>query len=69
MKNVLWTLLAMVSKLSMSATIAVIDSGVDIEHKDLVTSVWKNIDEVADNGRDEDGNGLYIVTLYVVCKY
>lgn len=57
MKNALWILLAMVSKLSMSATIAVIDSGIDIEHKDLVTSVWKNIDEVADNGRDEDGNG------------
>lgn len=56
MKHLLWASL-LVSTQLMSATIAVIDSGVDVEHKDLVTKIWMNAGEVADNGRDEDGNG------------
>jgi subtilisin family serine protease len=39
------------------ATIAVIDSGVDVQHKDLVNNLWINSIEIADNSRDEDGNG------------
>ena len=35
--------------------VAVIDSGVDIEHEDI--PVWKNEDEIAGNGIDDDNNG------------
>lgn len=37
--------------------VAVIDSGVDIEHEDLSGSIWTNTDEVPGNGLDDDGNG------------
>lgn len=40
-----------------AATIAVIDSGVDTEHVDLVNKIWINPSEIADNNRDEDANG------------
>jgi subtilisin family serine protease len=56
MKNALWTLLIL-STQAMSATIAVIDSGVDVEHKDLLTNIWTNSGETAGNSRDEDRNG------------
>lgn len=42
---------------AMAATIAVIDSGTDTKHKDLVNNLWKNLAEVDNNGRDEDRNG------------
>jgi subtilisin family serine protease len=37
--------------------VAVIDSGIDIEHEDLQGKIWINADEVAGNGKDDDGNG------------
>ena len=37
--------------------VAVIDSGVDIEHEDLYQNIWTNIDEIPDNGIDDDKNG------------
>lgn len=37
--------------------VAVIDSGVDITHEDLDGVIWKNKDEVANNGKDDDNNG------------
>ena len=37
--------------------VAVIDSGVDIEHKDLEGSIWTNVDEIPGNGIDDDNNG------------
>lgn len=37
--------------------VAIIDSGVDIEHPDLAPVLWTNADEVAGNGVDDDGNG------------
>lgn len=37
--------------------VAVIDSGVDIDHEDLKPVLWQNDDEVAGNGTDDDGNG------------
>lgn len=42
---------------AMGATIAVIDSGVDVQHKDLANNLWKNLVEIENNGRDEDRNG------------
>ena len=38
--------------------VAVLDSGLEIEHPDLVAAVWTNPREVAGNGRDDDANGI-----------
>ena len=37
--------------------VAVIDSGVDIEHEDLDDVIWVNVDEIPNNGKDDDQNG------------
>lgn len=37
--------------------VAVIDSGVDIEHEDLQGHIWVNEDEIPNNGIDDDQNG------------
>ncbi|HSP40272.1 MAG TPA: S8 family serine peptidase [Gillisia sp.] len=37
--------------------VAVIDSGVDIEHEDLKSVVWINRKEIPNNGKDDDNNG------------
>lgn len=38
--------------------VAVLDSGVDINHPDLKMNIWTNADEVADDGIDNDHNGF-----------
>lgn len=45
------------TKQGQSVVVAVIDSGVDIEHEDLVDNVWVNVDEIPNNGIDDDRNG------------
>lgn len=40
-----------------TVTVAVIDTGVDIFHEDLRENIWKNIDEIPNNGIDDDNNG------------
>jgi subtilisin family serine protease len=40
-----------------TVVVAIIDSGVEIDHPDLAGAVWTNRREVAGNGRDDDGNG------------
>ena len=42
---------------SRTVIVAVIDSGVDIEHEDLKGKIWTNEDEIAGNGIDDDKNG------------
>ena len=37
--------------------IAVIDSGIDMTHSDLSSSIWTNSREIPGNGIDDDGNG------------
>ncbi|NEN91160.1 MAG: S8 family serine peptidase [Okeania sp. SIO3H1] len=37
--------------------VAVIDSGVDYNHFDLAGNIWSNINEIPNNGFDDDGNG------------
>lgn len=42
---------------SSSVVIAVTDDGVDWAHQDLAANIWSNVDELAGNGIDDDGNG------------
>lgn len=37
--------------------VAVIDSGVDVNHEDLQNKIWINKGEIANNGQDDDNNG------------
>jgi subtilisin family serine protease len=37
--------------------VAIIDSGIDVNHPDLQANIWTNPREVAGNGQDDDGNG------------
>jgi len=46
-----------------TVVVAVIDSGVDIDHEDLVGHIWINEDEIEGNGIDDDKNG-YIDDRY-----
>jgi subtilisin family serine protease len=38
--------------------IAVIDTGVDMDHEDLVGNIWTNPGEIPNNGIDDDNNGF-----------
>lgn len=42
---------------STAVVVAVIDSGIDVEHKDLQGKIWTNEDEIPNNGIDDDKNG------------
>ena len=39
-------------------TVAVIDTGIDYNHPELSPMMWRNPNEIPDNGLDDDGNGL-----------
>jgi subtilisin family serine protease len=41
-----------------NVTVAVLDTGVDIEHPDLKSNIWQNQGEIPDNGLDDDRNGF-----------
>lgn len=41
-----------------SIVVAVIDSGVDYYHRDLSSQTWRNSDEIAGDGIDNDNNGF-----------
>jgi subtilisin family serine protease len=43
---------------SHDVVVAVIDTGMDYNHVDLVDNRWINEDEIAGNGVDDDGNGF-----------
>ena len=42
---------------SKTVIVAIIDSGIDIEHEDLKGKIWTNTDEIPENGIDDDNNG------------
>ncbi len=37
--------------------VAVLDDGIDLDHQDLVANIWRNHDEIPNNGVDDDNNG------------
>lgn len=45
------------TKPSKEIIVAILDSGVDIEHDDLKDNIWINVDEIPGNGIDDDSNG------------
>ncbi|MCB0656409.1 MAG: S8 family peptidase [Saprospiraceae bacterium] len=50
-------------KPSKKVIVAVLDSGIDINHEDLKDVIWINQDEIPNNGIDDDHNG-YIDDLH-----
>jgi subtilisin family serine protease len=44
-------------KKGTTVIVGIVDSGVDIEHKDLMNVIWTNSGEIANNGIDDDKNG------------
>jgi cell wall-associated protease len=44
-------------KKGSKVTVAVIDSGVDVDHPDLKSAIWINKKEIAKNKKDDDKNG------------
>ncbi|MDA8775481.1 S8 family serine peptidase [Opitutales bacterium] len=51
------------TKGSHAVSVAIIDTGIDYRHPDLQGNIWINPGEIADNGKDDDGNG-YIDDIY-----
>ena len=43
--------------LGQSVVVAIIDGGFQWNHQDLIENSWVNVNEIADNGIDDDGNG------------
>jgi len=42
---------------SSSIIVAVLDTGLDLDHEDLSGNIWSNSEEISGNGIDDDGNG------------
>lgn len=45
------------NKKATTVVVAVVDSGIDINHEDLKDNIWVNSNEIANNGKDDDKNG------------
>lgn len=43
---------------SATVTVAVVDTGTDLDHEDLASRLWVNSDEIPGDGLDNDGNGF-----------
>ena len=43
---------------SDEVVVAILDSGVDLDHEDLASNIWRNVDEIPDNNIDDDNNGF-----------
>jgi len=43
---------------SRDVVVAVLDTGVDVNHPDLKDNIWVNEDEIPNNGVDDDNNGF-----------
>lgn len=47
-----------ISSGSQSVVVAVIDTGVKLDHEDLLSNIWTNAGEIAGNNIDDDNNGF-----------
>ena len=45
------------TKGSSNIIVGVIDTGIDLDHPDLIDNIWINTDEIPNNGIDDDSNG------------
>ncbi len=45
------------NKKGKTVVVAVLDSGMDLNHEDLKNVLWTNAGEIPNNGKDDDGNG------------
>ena len=48
----------LVQRGSANVVIAILDSGIDLNHDDLWSKIWTNPGEIPGNGIDDDGNGI-----------
>jgi subtilisin family serine protease len=46
-----------IEKGSDDVVVAVVDTGIDYNHEDLISRIWQNSKEIPNNGIDDDGNG------------
>jgi subtilisin family serine protease len=46
------------ARVATNTVVAVIDTGVDVTHPDLIGNVWTNASEIPGNSVDDDGNGF-----------
>ena len=53
-----WSRLSHLGLDSQETVVAVIDTGIQMNHPDLKDSLWRNPGEIPDNGIDDDGNGF-----------
>jgi len=53
---------------SSQITVAILDTGIDYTHEDLELNMWKNTQEIPDNGLDDDENG-FIDDVYGIDTY
>ena len=58
-----WDIYKAGQKLTHPVTVAVIDTGIDVDHPDLASHIWTNSREIPDNGIDDDSNG-YVDDIY-----
>jgi subtilisin family serine protease len=56
--NRTWTALLKNRQTKRTVIVAVIDSGIDIDHDDLKENIWVNEDEIPNNNIDDDNNGF-----------
>ncbi len=53
---------------SKDVVVAVIDTGMDMDHPDLLSNLWNNDGEIPGDGLDNDGNGYMDDIFLCICR-
>ena len=53
---------------SEEIVVAVIDSGIDLDHEDLIENLWRNPFEIENNQNDDDGNDWLLDVFNGTCE-